>query len=122
MIGGGEVTAAAIIILISEFSWGYEMYLYLGQDMVVQKSEVLGVFDLDNTTYSGITRKFLSRADKEGRVVDVSGELPKSFVLCCGKGRKAKEGTVYLSQLASATLLKRWDLSVSGQQSKGGEA
>ena len=84
------------------------MYLYLGQDIVVPKNDVIGVFDLDNTTSSGITRKFLEKAEKSGRVVDVSGELPKSFVLCRRNGKRTNE-TVYLSQLSSATLLKRWD-------------
>ena len=37
-------------------------------------------------------------------MVDVSGDLPKSFTVCrTGKGPP----TVYLSQLSSATLLKR---------------
>ena len=61
------------------------------------------MFDLDNSTVSKHTRDFLARAQKEGRVVNVSMELPKSFVVC-----RDKEGeTVYLSQLSSATLLRR---------------
>ena len=41
---------------------------------------------------------------KEGRVVNVSDDLPRSFVLCApDKGG----GTVYLSQLSAATLLRR---------------
>ena len=89
------------------------MYLYLGQDMVVPKKDVIGVFDLDNTTSSDITRKFLGKAEKEDKVVDVSGELPKAFVLFCETGQKARDGKVYLSQLASATLLKRWENSAA---------
>ena len=80
------------------------MYLHLGQSVVVPFRDVVGIFDLDNTTSSVHTRKFLERAEKEGRVVDVSGDLPKSFTVCrTGKGPP----TVYLSQLSSATLLKR---------------
>ncbi len=79
------------------------MYLHLGQDTVVDTEQLLGVFDLDNSTVSKHTRDFLARAQKEGRVVNVSMELPKSFVVC-----RDKEGeTVYLSQLSSATLLRR---------------
>ena len=78
------------------------MYLHLGQSVVVPFRDVVGIFDLDNTTSSIHTRKFLERAEKEGRVVDVSGDLPKSFTVCrTGKGPP----TVYLSQLSSATLL-----------------
>ena len=80
------------------------MYLHLGQSVVVPFRDVIGVFDMDNTTSSHLTRKFLERAEREGRVVDVSGDLPKSFTVCrTGKGPP----TVYLSQLSSATLLKR---------------
>ena len=79
------------------------MYLHLGQSVVVPEASVVGIFDLDNTTGSHITRKFLSEAEKAGRVAAVSDELPKSFVVC-GEGGKLE---IYLAQLSSATLLKR---------------
>ena len=69
----------------------------------MSEESVIGVFDLDNTTGSHITRKFLSEAERAGRVVSVSDELPKSFVVCGGGGGYK----VYLSQLTSQTLLKR---------------
>ena len=58
------------------------MYLHLGQGVVVPEADVIGVFDLDNTTSSHITRKFLSDAERAGKVISVSGELPNSFVVC----------------------------------------
>lgn len=80
------------------------MYLHLGQSVVVPFGDVIGVFDMDNSTSSHLTRKFLERAEREGRLVDISGDLPRSFALCqAGKGPPM----VYLSQLSSATLLKR---------------
>lgn len=79
------------------------MYLHLGQSVVVPYQDILGVFDMDNTTASHRTRAFLRACQQAGRVVDVSGDLPRSFVLCQGQG----EATVYLSQLSPATLLKR---------------
>ena len=82
------------------------MYLHLGNDVVVRKNEVLGIFDLDNTSQSIVTRKYLSAAEKSGAVVNAAGlELPKSFVVCDRNGKQ----TVYLSQLNSSTLLKRSD-------------
>ena len=81
------------------------MYLFLGQNVVVPKKSVVGVFDLDNASSSRITRDYLARAEKAGRVVDVSGELPKAVVITEEKG----EQTVYLCQLNSSTLLKRWE-------------
>jgi len=84
------------------------MYLHLGNDIVVRKSEILAVFDLDNTSQSHLTRKYLSAAEKAGSVVNAAGdEIPKSFVVCAHDGGQ----TVYLSQLNSSTLLKRSDSS-----------
>ena len=80
------------------------MYLNLGQSVVVQKKSVIGIFDLDNTTQSHRTRAFLERAEREGRLISLGDDLPKSFVVCQeGKG----PGKVYISQLASATLRGR---------------
>jgi len=79
------------------------MYLHLGQNVVVPEAEVIGIFDLDNTTGSHITRKFLKDAEKAGRVKTVSDELPKSFVV----SNAGNEIYVHLSQLSPQTLLKR---------------
>lgn len=79
------------------------MYIHLGQDTVIRMADVVGIFDLDTSTVSKHTRDFLARAEKEKRVVNVSYELPKSFVVA-GEGKNQK---VYISQISSATLLKR---------------
>lgn len=79
------------------------MYLHLGQNVVVPETDVIGIFDLDNTTGSHTTRRFLNEAEKTRRVTTVSEELPKSFILCGKNG----DFVVYLSQLSSQTLLKR---------------
>jgi hypothetical protein len=79
------------------------MYIHLGQNVVVSEEDVIGIFDLDNTTGSYITRKFLSDAEKAGSVRNVSDELPRSFIV---SGRNEKV-TIYLSQLSPQTLQKR---------------
>ena len=81
------------------------MYLHLGQNVVVPFRAVLGVFDLDNASFSHRTRAFLERAEKEGRVVNISADLPRSFVLC-GEGRHGPP-LIYLSPLSPAALLRR---------------
>ena len=80
------------------------MYIHLGQDTVVRSEDVVGIFDLENSTVSKHTRKFLNNAEKKGEVITVSYELPKSFAVCRKKGEKQRG---YISQLASSTLLKR---------------
>lgn len=79
------------------------MYLHLGGETVVSTEEIIGIFDMDSATVMKSTRQFLTRAEKEKKVVNVSYELPKSFVLC----EKEKKETVYVAQLAPSTLLKR---------------
>lgn len=86
------------------------MYLHLGQDTVVRTDTIIGIFDMDTSTVNKITRDYLSDCEKQGRVVNVSMELPKSFVICQKKDEHAF--TVYISQISSATLLKRLE---SGQ-------
>ena len=80
------------------------MYLHLGQNIMVRNQDIIGIFDLDNTTWSFRTRRFLERAEREGRVIAVGDDLPRSFVL-------AQEGggppVVYITALSSAALSVR---------------
>lgn len=62
---------------------------------------------MDTSTVSKITREFLKNAEKEKRVVNVSYELPKSFILCNENGIIK----VYISQISSVTLEKRLDIN-----------
>jgi len=79
------------------------LFMHLGQETVVSVKDVIGVFDLETCTIGKHTRNFLSRSTKNGNVVNVSMELPKSFVLT-GKKDNIK---VYISQISSSTLNKR---------------
>jgi len=79
------------------------MYIPIGSDMSVRDKSIIGIFDLDNTTYSKHTRKFLAEAEKNGEVVTVAEDLPKSFLLTSEFGMDR----VYLCQFNAATLEKR---------------
>ena len=81
------------------------MILHIGQETVLKDEDIIGIFDLDSTTVSKKTRNFLAKKQKEGKIVSVSDDLPKSFLLA-GK-KNTREEIVYLSQLSTATLLKR---------------
>ena len=80
------------------------MYLHLGHSTVITHDEIIGIFDLDSATVSKRTRDYLAKAEKEKKVITVSYDLPKSFVVC---RNKKGEDKIYLSQLSSSTLLKR---------------
>ena len=79
------------------------MYLHLGQDVVVNSCDVIGIFDMENTSTSRFTKDFLRQANKEIKVITVSFEMPKSYILCERNG----EITLYISQISPATLRKR---------------
>ena len=97
------------------------MYLHIGNNRTVPSGDLVGIFDADSATVSAITRKFLSAAQKSGKLHSATGDLPKSFVVVAPEKKRKKaanakkigkkipggEGKVYLSQLAPASLAGR---------------
>ena len=79
-------------------------YLHIGMNVMVDPRRVIGIFNLDNTSTSKHTRRFLDGAEKEGVVQSACEDIPKSFVVC---DHPYHRQIVYLSQLNSQTLLKR---------------
>ena len=84
------------------------MYLHLGKGTVVNTDSIIGIFDLDITSQSHLTRRYLSMAEKAGQVINAAEDIPKSFVVCSDAGKTS----VYLSQMATATLLRRWESGI----------
>ena len=78
-------------------------YLHLGKGKLLREDEIVGIFDLDITSQSHLTRKFLSQAEKAGQVENAAEDIPKSFVVCEAGGKRS----LVLSQMNTATLLKR---------------
>ena len=79
------------------------MYLNIGGGFVVRYEDIVAVFDMDNSTWSRITRDALAAAEKRGEVVNAAEDLPRSFILCSGASGKK----IYLSQLSSAAISRR---------------
>ena len=40
------------------------MYLHLGQDVVVRSRDIVGIFDIENTSVSKITKEYLTNQEK----------------------------------------------------------
>lgn len=80
------------------------MYLNLGQT-VLPAGEIVGIFDLDNASWAFKTREFLERAEREGRTVWLTGDLPRSFILC-------RDGKIYITQLSAAALKGRAETGI----------
>ena len=79
------------------------MFLHIGNDVVVRKTDIIAVFDMDNTTISKQSRDFLQKAQKNGNVIDICDDLPKSYVVTNYDG----ENKVYISSVSSQTIYKR---------------
>ncbi len=80
------------------------MYIEIGQDTVITDKNILGIFDLDNTTVSKATREYINTASKKGECITVSlEELPKSFIVTVEKD----ERKIYISPFNTSTIFKR---------------
>ncbi len=79
------------------------MYLHLGSDTAINSKNIIGIFDLDNSTKTKYTRDLLKKYQQENKVINVSLELPKSFILA----KKNNEEIIYISQISVYTLVKR---------------
>lgn len=78
------------------------MYLHLGENKIIPKRNIIGIFDSDTATVSKTTRKFLADTEKAGKLESV-GDLPKSFTVVSG----AEGEKIYFSQLSVKTLVGR---------------
>ena len=78
------------------------MYIHLGEETTVRGCEVIGIFDIENTSISKHTKEFFTKAEKNKWVEYVNFEMPKSFVVC----EKDGEDKVYISPISAATLRK----------------
>ncbi len=81
------------------------MYLHIGNNLSVDIRDVIGIFDLENTTVEKCTKLLLDRAVKEKKCVYINYEMPKSFVITVRNGIEK----VYISPLLASTLRKRME-------------
>lgn len=79
------------------------MYLHLGEEFVVKKKDIIGIFDIDTTSVAKTTKEFLSTIQAKKVIINTSTDLPRSFIVCRAKG----DTIVFISHISSATLKKR---------------
>ena len=89
------------------------MYLHIGNDFVVLYRDLIGIFDIENTSVSKTTQKFLYAAEKAGKVRYVSMDIPKSFIVT--------NDTIYISPISASTLKKRTLTGGGGGEAPAGE-
>ncbi len=85
------------------------MYIHIGQDTVIIDEEIIGIFDMENTTVMKSTVDYLNKAEKDGNVNNVAPfELPKSFVVTnTEKGKK-----IHISPVSVGTILRRTESKI----------
>lgn len=74
------------------------MFLHLGSDTVVALKDVVSIGDY-RSFRSSVNRDFMQAMRERDAIVDISGSVPKSFVVT--------EEKIYLSAISSLTLKKR---------------
>ena len=77
------------------------MYLHIGNGINIRKKDIIGIFDLDSSTVSSITKKYISKNEKEGNVRYEDTDLPRTFVLFENKNGEHK---IELSRISSQGL------------------
>ena len=79
------------------------MFLHLGMDVVIPQAEVIAILDLETTSISKITKEFLEKSQKKGKVIAIGNDLPKSYIVTGGKHKYS----LYISPISAQTLAKR---------------
>ena len=79
------------------------MYLNIGKNAVIWDDQIIGIFDLDSSSQSFLTREYLSAAEKAGSVINAADDIPNSFLIVSEKGKQ----NIYLTQSMSKTLAKK---------------
>ncbi|MDD5923596.1 MAG: DUF370 domain-containing protein [Clostridia bacterium] len=77
------------------------MYINIGNDTIIRSESIIGIFDLDNCTVTQKGRDFIN--DKRNKIVSVTNDLPKSFIIC----RENDEEIIYICQYQTSVLIKR---------------
>ena len=76
------------------------MFLHIGNKKSVKKRDIIGIFDLDTSTVSKITRKYISNMQKSGKVTYLDSDVPRAFILTGDKN----ESEIKLSRISSVGL------------------
>ena len=86
------------------------MYLHIGNGKSIKKKKIIGIFDLDTSTVSKISKKFISESTKKGKVEYLDFDLPRSFILV---EEKKGDYSLKLSRISSQGLKQRSDGNIT---------
>ncbi len=86
------------------------MHLHIGNGQTVKRESIIGIFDLDTASVSGVTRDFLKRQEKQKKVSYPDSDLPRSFLVCATEG----DTNVKLSRISTVGLKTRMNTPYEG--------
>ncbi len=88
------------------------MYLHIGNGQTVNRDKIIGIFDLDTASVSGVTREFLRKKEKEKKVSYPDSDLPRSFLVTEDRG----DTEVKLSRISTVGLKTRMNTPYEGAE------
>lgn len=75
------------------------MFLFLGGDISVWSYNIIGIFDIEECSVSRTTAEYLNSCQKKSQIVNISEDMPKSFIVT--------EKKTYISNVSHNTICKR---------------
>ncbi len=84
------------------------MFLQLEKGESIEKKQIIGIFDIEMASLSQGTKDFFRRKEEETGVVNLSNDLPKSFLVVDGEF----SDSIYLTGLSVDSLKKRIDSDI----------
>ena len=85
------------------------MYLHIGNGKSVKREDIIGIFDLDTATVSKITKDFINKCQKDGKVTYLDSDLPRAFILLS----ENDETKVRLSRISTSGLKVRLENGIT---------
>lgn len=82
------------------------MFVNIGPEKTLQTKDIVGIFDIDTASSTKVTKNFLVKHEREGKVHGSGGELPKSFLVTVS-------GEIYFSQYSAKVLRSRAEQMLS---------
>ncbi len=80
------------------------MFLHIGNGIMIPKKDIIAVCDMDNVTATKEGAAFINKIQEDKIIDDMSGLLPKSFIVVSDKYNGFK---VFTSSLNTSTLKNR---------------
>lgn len=83
------------------------MFLHIGNGVSIRKKDIVGIFDLDTSTVSKITKDFINKNNSKVTYTDT--DLPRAFILTDDGG----DFGIRLSRISTLGLKQRADSEIS---------